>query len=33
VTGWDGRNAVEIITAAYESSRSGRAVMLEGVAP
>jgi predicted dehydrogenase len=33
VTGRDGRNAVEIITAAYESSRSGRAVMLEGVAP
>jgi predicted dehydrogenase len=31
VTGRDGRNAVEIITAAYESSRTGRAVRLEGV--
>jgi predicted dehydrogenase len=32
VTGDDGRNAVEIVTAAYESSRTGRAVELEGVA-
>jgi predicted dehydrogenase len=30
VTGQDGRNAVEIITAAYESSQTGRAVSLEG---
>jgi UDP-N-acetyl-2-amino-2-deoxyglucuronate dehydrogenase len=30
VTGEDGRNAVEIITAAYESDRTGRAVLLEG---
>jgi predicted dehydrogenase len=30
VTGIDGRNAVEIVTAAYESSRSGRAVVLAG---
>jgi predicted dehydrogenase len=28
VTGQDGRNAVEIITAAYEADRSGRAVTL-----
>jgi predicted dehydrogenase len=33
VTGRDGRNAVEIISAAYESSRTGRSVALEGVAP
>ena len=32
VTGDDGRNAVEIVIAAYESSRTGRAVELEGVA-
>lgn len=32
VTGDDGRNAVEIVTAAYESSRTGRAVELEGMA-
>jgi len=32
VTGEDGRNAVEIVTAAYESSRTGRAVELEGAA-
>jgi len=32
VTGDDGRNAVEIVTAAYESSRTGRAIELEGVA-
>jgi UDP-N-acetyl-2-amino-2-deoxyglucuronate dehydrogenase len=32
VTGDDGRNAVEIVTAAYESSRSGRDVRLEGAA-
>jgi UDP-N-acetyl-2-amino-2-deoxyglucuronate dehydrogenase len=32
VTGSDGRNAVEIVTAAYEASRTGRAVVLEGVA-
>jgi UDP-N-acetyl-2-amino-2-deoxyglucuronate dehydrogenase len=31
VTGDDGRNAVEIVTAAYESSRTGRAVELKGV--
>ena len=31
VTGEDGRDAVEIIVAAYESSRSGRAVVLDGV--
>lgn len=30
VTGEDGRNAVELITAAYESDRSGRAVLVEG---
>lgn len=30
VTGGDGRNAVEIVTAAYEASRSGRAVILDG---
>ena len=30
VTGEDGRNAVEIITAAYEADRTGRAVLLEG---
>jgi UDP-N-acetyl-2-amino-2-deoxyglucuronate dehydrogenase len=30
VTGDDGRNAVEIVTAAYESSRTGRAVELGG---
>ncbi len=30
VTGGDGRNAVEIVTAAYEASRSGRAVVLDG---
>jgi UDP-N-acetyl-2-amino-2-deoxyglucuronate dehydrogenase len=30
VTGDDGRNAVEIVTAAYESSRTGRAVELQG---
>jgi len=29
VTGEDGRNAVEIITAAYEADRTGRAVKLE----
>jgi UDP-N-acetyl-2-amino-2-deoxyglucuronate dehydrogenase len=33
VTGRDGRNAVEIVTAAYEASRTGRSVSLEGVAP
>ena len=32
VTGDDGRNAVEIVTSAYESSQTGRAVELEGVA-
>jgi UDP-N-acetyl-2-amino-2-deoxyglucuronate dehydrogenase len=32
VTGVDGRNAVEIITAAYESDSTGRAVVLEGEA-
>ena len=30
VTGEDGRNAVEIITAAYEADRTGRAVTLGG---
>ena len=30
VTGSDGRNAVEIVTAAYEASRTGRAVVLAG---
>ncbi len=30
VTGEDGRNAVEIVTAAYEADRTGRAVVLEG---
>ncbi len=30
VTGEDGRNAVEIITAAYEADRAGRAVVLGG---
>jgi predicted dehydrogenase len=30
VTGEDGRNAVEIVTAAYEADRAGRAVVLEG---
>ena len=30
VTGEDGRNAVAIITAAYEADRDGRAVTLEG---
>jgi UDP-N-acetyl-2-amino-2-deoxyglucuronate dehydrogenase len=33
VTGRDGRNAVEIVVAAYESSRTGRAVRPEAVAP
>jgi predicted dehydrogenase len=32
VTGRDGRNAVEIIAAAYESSRTGRSVVLEAAA-
>jgi predicted dehydrogenase len=32
VTGSDGRNAVEIVTAAYESSRTGRTVNLAGAA-
>jgi UDP-N-acetyl-2-amino-2-deoxyglucuronate dehydrogenase len=32
VTGADGRNAVEIVTAAYEASRTGRAIALEGAA-
>ncbi len=32
VTGDDGRNAVEIITAAYESDRTGRAIPLGGAA-
>jgi predicted dehydrogenase len=32
VTGRDGRDAVAIVTAAYESSRTGRAVVLEEVA-
>ncbi|MDQ3127697.1 MAG: Gfo/Idh/MocA family oxidoreductase [Chloroflexota bacterium] len=31
VTGEDGRNAVEIVTAAYESARTGRSVSLETV--
>jgi predicted dehydrogenase len=31
VTGTDGRNALEIVTAAYEASRTGRSVALEGV--
>lgn len=30
VTGEDGRNAVEIVTAAYEADRLGQAVLLEG---
>jgi UDP-N-acetyl-2-amino-2-deoxyglucuronate dehydrogenase len=30
VTGTDGRNAVEIVTAAYEASRTGRNVRLDG---
>ena len=30
VTGEDGRNAVEIVTAAYEADRLGRAVVLDG---
>ncbi len=30
VTGEDGRNAVEIIAAAYEADRNGRAIVLEG---
>ena len=30
VTGEDGRNAVELVTAAYEASRTGRAVDLRG---
>lgn len=29
VTGEDGRNAVEIVTAAYEASQTGRAIVLE----
>jgi predicted dehydrogenase len=29
VSGTDGRNAVEVVTAAYESSSTGRAVLLE----
>ena len=32
VTGEDGRNAVEIVTAAYESSRTGRSIELQAVA-
>jgi predicted dehydrogenase len=32
VTGTDGRNAVEIVTAAYEASRTHRSVELEAVA-
>jgi UDP-N-acetyl-2-amino-2-deoxyglucuronate dehydrogenase len=32
VNGDDGRNAVEIVTAAYESSRTGRSVHLDGAA-
>lgn len=32
VSGEDGRNAVEIVTAAYESARTGRSVGLEAVA-
>jgi UDP-N-acetyl-2-amino-2-deoxyglucuronate dehydrogenase len=31
VTGSDGRNALEIVAAAYEASRTGRSVVLEGV--
>ncbi|MBA2718040.1 MAG: Gfo/Idh/MocA family oxidoreductase [Chloroflexi bacterium] len=31
VTGEDGRNAVEIVTAAYESARTGRSVSIETV--
>lgn len=31
VTGEDGRNAVEVITAAYKAGQTGRAVELEGV--
>jgi UDP-N-acetyl-2-amino-2-deoxyglucuronate dehydrogenase len=31
VTGTDGRNAVEIVTAAHEAGRTGRSVVLEGV--
>lgn len=31
VTGMDGRNALEIVTAAYEAGRTGRSVVLEGV--
>jgi predicted dehydrogenase len=30
VTGEDGRNAVEVVTAAYEADRTGRAVLLDG---
>jgi predicted dehydrogenase len=30
VTGQDGRNAVELVTAAYEADRTGCAVLLEG---
>jgi predicted dehydrogenase len=33
VTGQDGRDAVEIITAAYESDRLGRATVLDGRRP
>jgi predicted dehydrogenase len=29
VTGVDGRNAVEIVTAAYASSATGRAIVFE----
>jgi UDP-N-acetyl-2-amino-2-deoxyglucuronate dehydrogenase len=32
VSGEDGRNAVELVTAAYEASRTGRSVELAGVA-
>jgi UDP-N-acetyl-2-amino-2-deoxyglucuronate dehydrogenase len=32
VTGTDGRNTIEIITAAYESDQLGRAVTLPGAA-
>ena len=32
VTGEDGRNAVEIVTAAYEASQTGRAIVLERAA-
>jgi predicted dehydrogenase len=31
VTGTDGRNALEIVMAAYEAGRTGRSVVLEGV--